>query len=115
MKFSRRGMIKIRMPAIKATMAGTCAVVMTIVTPVMRGESLRGQHFIAARSERGDALAAVEFRCSQKLPENAAAGISCSGERCLAHSIGLRCDVQAKAQQSKACLPSMRRGAAHAV
>src|SRR5215813_13298643 len=49
MKFSRRGMIKIRMPAIKATMAGTCVVVMTIITPVMRGESLRGHHCISPR------------------------------------------------------------------
>src|ERR1700749_3234054 len=80
MKLSSRGMIKIKMPAIRATMAGICAAVMTIRTPVMqvvmRGGIVRGRHSRVVSSELGDAGSAIEFPHSQKLPENAACGIA---------------------------------------
>src|SRR6266702_7207664 len=49
MKFSSRGMIRIKMPAISATIAGTCAAVMCIeMAPGFRGESNRGRQFTRA-------------------------------------------------------------------
>src|ERR1700740_3243080 len=78
MKLSRRGMIKIKMPAINATIAGMCAEVMTIEFPVMRGESFGGMHFSVAGPKGGDAKRPRRFHPSQKLPENAAVEIGCS-------------------------------------
>src|SRR3954468_11571458 len=67
MKFKRRGMIRMRMPAIRATMAGTCAAVTTIAMSPACRESNRGVELSCSLySGIADARRLHEFRIPHK-------------------------------------------------
>src|ERR1700730_6544548 len=71
MKFSSRGISKIKIPAIRATMAGTCAAVMVIQMPPadLVKKSNRGPQLTRWRgSGIGDACGANGFRPPENLP-----------------------------------------------
>src|SRR6516165_915025 len=98
-KLSSRGMIRIKMPAIRATMAGKCAALMTIqVSPDEVGSDAGGgvqnrfeARILASRvPEEETPRVVIRFRASRRLPNIVAQKMRRSGERSRARGIGGR-------------------------